>query len=44
LPEKWLRLTGELLIVDSRRPERALTGIAPEQTEKQLQLMARVYL
>lgn len=42
-PEKWLRLTGEFVIVDSRRAQRALTGLDPQQTEKQLQLVSRIY-
>jgi hypothetical protein len=44
LPAKWLRLTGELMVVDSNRPERKLTGDAPQQTEIQLQFSTRVYL
>lgn len=43
LPEKWLRLTGELLSVDDRRDERVVVGEAPHQIETQLQFLARVY-
>ena len=43
LPQKWLRISGEFLISDSTRPERALTGDAPRQVEKQFQLAARIY-
>ncbi len=44
LAAKWLRLSGELLIVDSNRPGRALTGDNPRQTEIQLQFSTRFYL
>ena len=44
LPNDWLKLTGELLWVSSKRGERAIEGIDPEQSETQLQLSARVYL
>jgi hypothetical protein len=43
LPWKWLRLTSEFLLVDSTRPERAVTGDAPRQIEKQFQLAGRIY-
>jgi hypothetical protein len=43
LPRKWLRVTGEALIVNSTRPERVLAGDPAFQSEKQLQLAARVY-
>ena len=43
-PEDWLRLTGELLDVESRRTERALIGVAPEQSSTQFQMSARVFL
>ena len=42
--KEWLRLTGELLQVDSRRAQRSLTGDAPRQSETQFQLAARFYL
>jgi hypothetical protein len=43
LPEKWLRLTGELLSVDDRRDERVVVGEAPHQIETQFQFLVRVY-
>lgn len=43
LPEKWLRLTGELLSVDDNRDERVVVGEAPHQVETQFQFLARVY-
>jgi hypothetical protein len=42
-PKKWLRLTSEVLVSDSTRPERVLTGEAARQIETQLQLALRVY-
>ena len=42
--KEWLRLTGELLQVDSRRGQRSLTGDAPRQSETQFQLAGRFYL
>jgi hypothetical protein len=42
-PEEWLRLTGEVLAIDSKRPERAIVGLAPEQTGTQTQLSVRIY-
>ena len=44
LPNDWLKLTGELLSVTSKRSERAIVGLDPQQTETQLQLAARIYL
>ena len=44
LPAKWLRLTGELMVVDSNRPGRTLTGDPSQQTEIQFQISTRVYL
>lgn len=43
LPKDWLRLTGELLAVDSHRPERAITSVNPHQTEWQPQFSVRIY-
>jgi hypothetical protein len=43
LPRDWLRLTGEVLWIDSRRDERAIGGLAPRQSDTQLQLSARFY-
>lgn len=42
-PEEWLRLSSELMMIDSKRPERALVRIAPNQVETQLQFMARIF-
>jgi hypothetical protein len=39
----WARLTGEFVLVDSTRPERAVGGEAPRQIEKQFQLALRIY-
>ena len=44
LAAKWLRLTGEVLVVESNRPERALEGDAPQQTETQVQLSLGFYI
>lgn len=43
-PEAWLRLTAELLDVESRRTERAVLGVAPQQGNTQFQLGARFFL
>ena len=43
LPRDWIRLTGEVLWIDSRRDERAIEGIDPRQSDVQLQLSARFY-
>ncbi len=43
-PEAWLRLTAELLDVESRRTERAVLGVAPEQSNTQFQFSARFFL
>jgi len=39
----WLQLTGEVVIVDSTRPQRTLVGDPAHDTERQLQLLARIY-
>lgn len=44
LPRDWLRITGEVLYVDSTRDERLLDEIAANQAETQFQLSARFYL
>ena len=41
-PRDWLRLTGEALRVYSWRNQRLEEGIAPEQTDNQVQLSARL--
>jgi hypothetical protein len=43
LPRDWLRLTAELLCVDSTRHERAIVDLHPRQVETQMQLSGRVY-
>lgn len=43
LPENWLRLTAELLWIDSYRPMRALEGLDKSMSETQFQLASRVY-
>lgn len=43
LPKDWLRLTGEVLWVDSRRDERAIGGLDPRQRDVQAQLSLRLY-
>jgi hypothetical protein len=44
LPKEWLRLSAEILYVDSKRDERFLVGLNPRQVVIQGQLSARVYL
>ncbi len=44
LPEEWLRLTGEFISVNSRRPQRAIVELSPSQTDNQFQFAARFYL
>lgn len=41
-PEEWLRLTGEILVVDSYRPLRRDDGLSADSSETQAQLGARV--
>ncbi len=43
LPNDWLRLTGEILYVSSRRAERTVVGENPLQNETQAQISARIY-
>jgi len=43
LPKDWVRVTGEVLSVDSTRAERVLDAIAPRQTETLFQLSAKLY-
>ncbi len=43
LPNDWLKLTGELVAITSRRGERTLSGLNARQDETQFQLSARVY-
>ena len=40
-PEEWLRLTGEILFVDSYRPLRRDDGLSADSSETQAQLGAR---
>jgi hypothetical protein len=44
LPKDWLRLSAELLYIDSKRDERSVVGLNPRQGETQGQLSARIYL
>ncbi len=44
LPNDWLKLTGELLAISSKRGERAIQGLDPQQTGTQFQLSVRAYL
>jgi len=41
LPTEWLKLTGEVISLDSTRPERLVVGVAPQRRETQFQLSAR---
>jgi hypothetical protein len=43
LPKNWLRITAELIDLDSTRSERTLAGLSPRDTETQAQLSARIY-
>ena len=43
LPREWLRLTGEVLWLDSKRDERVVMGSDPHQSNVQLQLSVRLY-
>ncbi|MBI3675464.1 MAG: hypothetical protein HY243_02480 [Proteobacteria bacterium] len=44
LPNDWLRLTGEVLRVNSTRRERIVEGLAPMQDETQFQLSAKFFI
>jgi len=44
LPKDWLRITAELLYIDSTRDERDVEGLAPDQAATQAQLSFRFYL
>jgi hypothetical protein len=41
-PQDWLRVTGEVLRVDSTRDQRLAMGLAPHQIDTQVQFNARV--
>lgn len=41
-PRPWLRVTGELLRIESSRNQRRLEGLDPRQIETQVQVSARV--
>lgn len=43
LPRDWLKLTGELISLKSKRGERATVGLDPQQTETQFQLSAKFF-
>ena len=40
---EWLQLTGEVIVVDSTRSQRMVEGDPAHDTERQFQLMARIY-
>lgn len=42
-PKDWLRLTAELIAIDSRRGERLLDGENPSRSDTQFQLSVRVF-
>jgi hypothetical protein len=44
LPREWVRLTGEIIAMDSTRQERTITGLSPYQAETLFQLSGRLYL
>jgi hypothetical protein len=44
LPKEWVRLSSELIYIDSKRNERVVVGLDPRQGETQFQLSARFYL
>jgi len=41
-PRDWLRVTGEVLRIDSTRNQRMLEGLAPRQIDNQVQLSVRL--
>lgn len=41
-PRDWLRVTGEVLRIDSTRNQRALEGLDPHQIDNQAQISARL--
>jgi hypothetical protein len=43
LPNNWLRLTGEVVSVDSTRRERIVEGLSPNQHETEVQLSAKYF-
>jgi hypothetical protein len=43
-PREWLRLTPEVVYMDSKRDERAVEGLDPEQSQTLGQFSVRVYL
>lgn len=43
LPRNWLRLSAEYLLVEDTRPQRAIEGDKPHQTETQFQFVIRTY-
>lgn len=44
LPKDWLRVTGEVLYIDSTRDERVIEGLAPAHAATETQLSFRFYL
>jgi len=43
VPYNWLRVTAEVIYVDSTRDQRLIVGLDPHQTQTQFQLAARFY-
>ena len=39
----WLQFTGEFIVVDSTRPQRMIANDPAHVTERQFQLLARLY-
>jgi hypothetical protein len=44
VPKDWLRVTGELLYIDSTRDERLTENLVPNEPATQAQLSLRFYL
>lgn len=44
MPRDWLRVTGEVIDLTSKRAEYVLTGLSPEQSQTQFQLSTRFIL
>jgi hypothetical protein len=43
MPKDWLRLTAELIAIDSRRGERVLDGVSANQSDTQFQFSVRLF-
>jgi hypothetical protein len=42
-PKRWLRLTAEIVRLESVRQQRIVVGLAPDEVETELQLSARLF-